>query len=67
MHQAVDEVITTAVRKVYDRVFADQSTPYAWRQMRDMHTAREGFRVAVAYQGAVCSGFVYGYTEASRV
>lgn len=62
VHQAVDEVITTAVREVYDRVFADQPDPDKWRQMWDMHTAREGFRVAVAYQGAVCSGFVYGYT-----
>lgn len=62
VHRAADDVIATAVREGHGRVFTDQPDPDKWRQMWDMHTAREGFRVAVAYRKTVCAGFVYGHT-----
>ena len=48
---------------VYDAVFGDQPDQTAWRTgVWDRHAAREGFRLARAYDGARLVGFAYGYT-----
>lgn len=62
VHRTVDEAMTTAVHELYDEVFSDQPNQTAWRQMWDLHSGREGFRIATAHQGPACVGFVYGYT-----
>ena len=52
-----------AVFEVYDAVFGDQPDQTAWRTgVWDRHAAREGFRLARAYDGARLVGFAYGYT-----
>ena len=48
---------------VYDAVFGDQPSYDAWREgVWDRHAAREGFRLARAYDGEALVGFGYGYT-----
>lgn len=48
---------------VYDEVFADQPDRATWRAgVWDRHTARDGFRLARAYDDAGLAGFAYGYT-----
>ena len=48
---------------VYDAVFGDQPDESAWRaNVWDRHSAREGFRLARAYDGPRLVGFGYGYT-----
>lgn len=48
---------------VYDAVFGDQSDFDTWRaDSWDRHAAREGFRLARAYDASTLVGFAYGYT-----
>jgi ribosomal protein S18 acetylase RimI-like enzyme len=48
---------------VYDAVFGDQPDAASWRAaVWDRHAARDGFRLARAYDVDVLVGFAYGYT-----
>lgn len=48
---------------VYDAVFGDQPDEQTWRAGAwDRHAARDGFRLARAFDGASVVGFAYGYT-----
>jgi ribosomal protein S18 acetylase RimI-like enzyme len=48
---------------VYDAVFGDHSDGQTWQQSAwDKHSAREGFRLARAYDAGSLVGFAYGYT-----
>jgi GNAT superfamily N-acetyltransferase len=59
----VTEDDSRAVFAVYDAVFGDQPDYVAWRRgVWDRHTAREGFRVARAYDEDDLVGFGYGHT-----
>jgi len=59
----VTEDETRAIFDVYDAVFGDQPDYPAWRSgVWDRHAARDGFRVARAYEGTRLVGFGYGYT-----
>jgi len=59
----VTEADTGELWQVYDAVFGDQPDQTAWRTgVWDRHAAREGFRLARAYDGARLVGFAYGYT-----
>jgi ribosomal protein S18 acetylase RimI-like enzyme len=52
-----------AVFEVYDAVFGDQPDHLAWRTgIWDRHVARDGFRLARAYDEQRLVGFGYGYT-----
>jgi ribosomal protein S18 acetylase RimI-like enzyme len=52
-----------AVWPVYKSVFGDYSDYPAWCEaVWDRHSARNGFRLARAYDGHVLVGFAYGYT-----
>ncbi len=60
---AVSEADTRQVWPVYDAVFGDHADLEAWRsQVWDRHSARDGFRLARAYDGGSLVGFAYGYT-----
>ncbi len=47
---------------VYEKVFADFGSFEEWARVWDLHSAREGFRLARAYEGRELVGFAYGYT-----
>jgi GNAT superfamily N-acetyltransferase len=48
---------------VYESVFGDYSEYETWRgAVWDKHSARNGFRLARAYDADVLVGFAYGYT-----
>ena len=52
-----------AVWAVYRSVFGDHLDAAAWRaEVWDRHSAREGFRLARAYDVDDLVGFAYGYT-----
>jgi GNAT superfamily N-acetyltransferase len=60
---SVTEADTTMMWPVYDDVFGDQPDSKTWRaSVWDRHTARAGFRLALAYDGDALVGFAYGYT-----
>ncbi len=55
--QYADEVFA-----VYDEVFGDRPDRQEWRvDLFDRHRAREGFRLATAWEGDELSGFAWGY------
>src|SRR4028118_1850087 len=57
------EVDALELWAVYEAVFRDHSEQSTWRTaVWDKHAAREGFRLARAYQDADLVGFAYGYT-----
>ncbi len=64
----VTEADTEEIWPVYDAVFGDCADIDTWRSTTwDLHVAREGFRVARAYDavdggGRRLVGFAYGYT-----
>jgi ribosomal protein S18 acetylase RimI-like enzyme len=59
----VTEHDSRALFEVYDDVFGDQPDYAAWRTgVWDRHTAREGFRLARAFDDGRLVGFGYGYT-----
>ena len=61
--QAVAPHDTAELWHVYRSVFGDYSDFDTWRQaVWDRHSARDGFRVARAYDGDALIGFAYGYT-----
>ena len=63
LSDAVDAHDTDSLWSVYEAVFDDFSDQDTWRAaVWDKHTARQGFRVARAYEGDVLVGFAYGYT-----
>lgn len=62
---SVAQADTAALWPVYDAVFGDQPDMETWRStVWDRHTAREGFRLARAYDETGLVGFGYGYTGA---
>jgi ribosomal protein S18 acetylase RimI-like enzyme len=62
----VDEVAdedTASIWPVYQSVFGDHPTMESWlNEVWDRHRARDGFRLALAYDGDALVGFAYGYT-----
>ena len=59
----VDEADTQEFWKAYDAVFGDEADIHAWRTRTwDLHVARDGFRLARAYDDERLVGFAYGYT-----
>lgn len=55
--QYADEVFA-----VYDDVFGDRPDQEEWRaDLFDRHRARDGFRLAAAWEGDELSGFAWGY------
>jgi ribosomal protein S18 acetylase RimI-like enzyme len=67
---AVTEADTQELWQVYDAVFGDVDDIEIWRSRTwDLHVARDGFRLARAYDatdagGRRLVGFAYGYTGA---
>ena len=53
---------TVALWLLSDAVFADQPDKASWRAMWDRHSARDGFRLALAHDGDTLVGFGYGHT-----
>ena len=52
-----------ALWPVYDAVFGDQPDEQTWRaDVWDRHAARDGFRLAQAFDGDALIGFAYGDT-----
>jgi ribosomal protein S18 acetylase RimI-like enzyme len=59
----VDDAVAADLWPVYDAVFGDQPDHATWAaSVWERHTARQGFRLARAYDGARLVGFGYGYT-----
>ena len=59
----VDEAGALELWPVYDAVFGDQPDLTAWREaVWDRHAARDGFRLARAWDDERLVGFGYGYT-----
>lgn len=60
---SADEHDAAEVWPVYQSIFGDFDDVVAWRQaVWDRHCARDGFRLARAYDGDALVGFAYGYT-----
>ena len=60
---AVDEPDALELWPVYDAVFGDQPDLATWRGgVWDRHAARDGFRLARAWDGDRLVAFGYGYT-----
>ncbi|MFY9915022.1 MAG: GNAT family N-acetyltransferase [Nocardioidaceae bacterium] len=56
------EQYAAEVFAVYDDVFGDRPDQQEWRaELFDRHRAREGFRLAAAWEGDELSGFAWGY------
>src|SRR3954454_25102294 len=59
----VTEDDTQELWTVYDAVFGDEVDLDSWRTRTwDLHVARDGFRLARAYDGERLVGFGYGFT-----
>lgn len=57
------EDATGELWRVYRAVFGDQPDQAAWREaVWDRHSARDGFRLARAFEHGRLVGFGYGYT-----
>jgi ribosomal protein S18 acetylase RimI-like enzyme len=64
--ESVAEADGAEVWLVYESVFGDQSSYQTWREsVWDKHSARDGFRLARAYEAGALVGFAYGYTGES--
>ena len=60
---SVTEADAVELWPVYRSVFGDHPDIGTWREkVWDRHVARDGFRLARAYDGAALVGFAYGYT-----
>jgi GNAT superfamily N-acetyltransferase len=60
---SVTDEETASIWPVYHSVFGDHPTMEAWRSAAwDRHRVRDGFRLALAYDGDTLVGFAYGYT-----
>jgi ribosomal protein S18 acetylase RimI-like enzyme len=60
---APDDTVRDELWPLYRRVFGDFDNVRAWRDgVWDRHSARPGFRLAVAREGDSLVGFAYGYT-----
>jgi ribosomal protein S18 acetylase RimI-like enzyme len=61
-----DRFVSEELWPLYRGVFGDFDDIAAWReQVWDRHTARAGFRLALARRGDALVGFAYGYTGGS--
>lgn len=61
--RSVTQADTLATFGVYDAVFGDQPGLGEWLEhVWDPHVARDGFRLARAYEDDLLVGFGYGYT-----
>lgn len=63
LDREVDDTAVLELWPVYDAVFGDQPDLATWRAaVWDRHVARDGFRLARAYDDLGLVGFAYGYT-----
>src|SRR5688572_5259251 len=63
VEEAVDGLVTEELWPLYRSVFGDFDELETWReQVWDRHTARAGFRLALARLDGRLVGFGYGYT-----
>src|SRR4051812_7593113 len=61
--ESLSEADVARLWSVYASVFDDRPSQQAWREaVWDRHSAREGFRLALAHRGGGLVGFAYGYT-----
>lgn len=63
VHGAPDGAVTKELWPLYCSIFSDFEDVRAWRErVWDRHTARPGFRLALARDGETLVGFAYDYT-----
>jgi ribosomal protein S18 acetylase RimI-like enzyme len=61
--EAADALVRDELWPLYRRVFGDFDDLATWRdRVWDRHSARDGFRLALARDGGALVGFAYGYT-----
>ncbi|PKH41398.1 Acetyltransferase (GNAT) family protein [Nocardioides alpinus] len=63
VHGAPDGAVSDEIWPLYRSIFSDFEDVRAWRDgVWDRHSARPGFRLALAREGETLVGFAYGYT-----